>query len=303
VVVLVQGYPAAAVGERWFKEVLLAEGPNGIMVEALDAAGNVARARIVVVLDTRPPVLEVTLTVGGRTYAAGGRAVVTKDGEARFVVVADERGTVEVTGRTAFTVEAGSVTRTYLLEEGANVFRFAMRDVAGNAGVPVEFTVELDTVAPSLIVLYPKDGTVVWEEQIQIRGITEPGAEISIEGVLPIVYVNGSFEAIFPLTLGSNSILVEVRDAANNSAKDYTQVVRMQREVLTPAEGGTGLLIGLVCLLIGFTVSFAALWIIRQNRKEMTMEARGHITGDSHRTDQSPPDGSANDADRKGGQE
>jgi len=303
VVVLVQGYPAAVTGGRWFKEIALAEGSNSVVFEALDEAGNEAGGQIEVILDTRPPVLEVTLSVGNRTYIVVRGPIVTNDDEATFAFDADERGYVEVEGRTPFEAGTGTVEKSYLMVEGTNEFRFVMRDVAGNAGTTLVFMIELDTMAPSLLVTHPKGGAIIWEEQVRLMGVTEPGAEVIIAGVIPIQYINGSFEATVPLEIGTNSIVVEVRDAANNSAKYSLQVVRMQRDTLTPADGGTSLLIGLVCLLIGFTVSFAVLWVIRQRRRQMMIGDQHQITEKHSRTGSSTPREPGDDVLRKGGQE
>ncbi len=100
----------------------------------------------------------------------------------------------------------------------------------------------------------------------------------------------------------TNSIVVEVKDGANNSAKRSVQVVRMQRDTLTPADAGTSLIIGLVCLMIGFTVSLAVLWAIRQRRNGMTVTNRKETDDKHDRVGSSTPRDSEDGAPRRGGQ-
>jgi hypothetical protein len=272
VAVLVQGDPAVMVDTKWFKELLFSEGSNDVEVVAVDAAGNMATMHLKVVLDTVPPVVGVTVTVGGATLSTGSGAIVTGEDEASFLFSADEDVTVEVAGGTPFPMEAGSLARRYLLEEGANRFTFVMRDEAGNDAGPFTFTIERDTERPELVVTYPIDGMVTREDQVLMRGFTEAGATLSIGGAIPIVFINGSFEALVPLSMGPNSIILEATDAANNTAMGSVQVFREERENPKPDDSGSGIVKGAIGLLVGFLLTSAAILMMRQNRKDGDME-------------------------------
>ncbi|MCK5252970.1 MAG: hypothetical protein KAQ96_08465, partial [Thermoplasmata archaeon] len=268
----VQGHPTATVDTKWFKELLLAEGPNDIEVVAIDAAGNMATERLVVRLDTKPPVLNVTVTVDGVTFGVGTGTIITKGTEAIFEFTADERVDVDVVGRIAFTMTAGRLNKTILLFEGLNGFTFEMRDEGGNDAGPFVFIIERDTVPPILVVKFPDGDLTTVEQHVIVRGMTEAGALVSIEGSSPIVFMNGSFEALVPLNMGSNSIIITVRDAANNTVRESIQVLRLDKEDLDPAESGTWMIVVAICLVIGFSSSFAVVWMMRR-RRDSTDEA------------------------------
>ena len=253
VAVLVQGDPAVMVDTKWFKELLFSEGSNDVEVVAVDAAGNMATMHLKVVLDTVPPVVGVT--VGGATLSTGSGAIVTGEDEASFLFSADEDVTVEVAGGTPFPMEAGSLARRYLLEEGANRFTFVMRDEAGNEAGPFTFTIERDTEPPELFVTYPVDGTLMREGQVLVRGFTEAGATLSIGGTVPVSYINGNFEALVPLSMGPNSILLEATDAANNTASRSVEVIGGEQGNAEPIEDGSPLPTGILGAVMGVILS------------------------------------------------
>jgi hypothetical protein len=255
VVVMVQGHPVAMVGPKWFKELLLAEGSNDIEVVAVDVAGNAATMHLEVVLDTVPPVVGVTVTVGSETFTASDGAIVTGEDEASFLFSADEDVTVVVAGGTPFPMEAGSLARRYLLEEGANRFTFVMRDEAGNEAGPFTFTIERDTEPPELFVTYPVDGTLMREGQVLVRGFTEAGATLSIGGTVPVSYINGNFEALVPLSMGPNSILLEATDAANNTASMSVEVIGEEHGNAEPIEDGSPLPTEILGAVMGVILS------------------------------------------------
>jgi len=265
--VLVDGNAAMIVGERWFKELLLEEGPNLIKVEAVDAAGNIARGQLTVVLDTHPPSLDVRLTAEGQRHTMHTGTIVTKDAEAQFELIADENGTVEVAGRGILTVEAGHVTTwSCQMDEGINEIMFSIWDIAGNKGSQENFAIVLDTVAPSVILLFPDNGTVTDRQFVIVKGLTEPGADVHINGVVANILGDGSFEAIVPLKIGINSLLIVVTDEANNSRSSSVTVIREEGVVSAPPENANDYLVGTAGLLVGITLSVIILRLSSRKR-------------------------------------
>jgi hypothetical protein len=123
-----------------------------------------------------------------------------------------------------------------------------------------------DTIHPELVVTTPVDGLVTWAEQLWVRGMTEPGVVVSMEGTMPTVYINGSFEALAYLTIGTNTIIIRATDAANNTAIARIPVTRREREDMRPAEERAGMVAWAIGLLIGCAISIMIVWMVRRRR-------------------------------------
>ncbi|MCK5252795.1 MAG: hypothetical protein KAQ96_07585, partial [Thermoplasmata archaeon] len=255
VMVLVQGHPAVIVGTDWFKELLLAEGPNEVYVEAIDAAGNTATERLVVRLDTRAPIIKVTVTVDDISYDIGGVTIITTASQAGFEFTADEGVTVEVVGRTTFPMTAGRLNKTFPLEEGLNRFTFLMRDEGGNEAGPFIFTIERDTVPPDILITYPFGDLITDEHHVFIRGITEADADVNVSGIEATVYHDGTFETLSPLKVGPNSIIITVSDVANNSASKSMEVFREDEGGTEPVEVVPILFYGILGIVLGIILT------------------------------------------------
>ncbi|MCK4971383.1 MAG: hypothetical protein KAS77_12675, partial [Thermoplasmata archaeon] len=255
VAVRVLGHPAVIVGTNWFKDQLLAEGPNDIEVVAIDAAGNTATERLVVRLDTRVPTIMVTVMVDDISYDIDGATIITKASQASFEFTADEGVTVEVIGRTAFLMTASHLIKSFHLEEGSNKFTFLMRDEGGNEAGPFIFTIERDTVPPDLLITFPYGDLITHEHHVFIRGITEADADVIVSGIKATVYQDGTFETLAPLKVGPNSIIITVDDAANNSASKTLEVFREDDGKTEPDEVVPVLYYGILGLVLGFILT------------------------------------------------
>jgi len=266
IVVLVLGIPVPMVGGQWFDQLVLLEGLNEIEIKALDSAGNMAIDTVVVVLDLRPPSLGITLEIGGRTFGPGQGTLFTMDTQAVFTLETDEDVTVIVVDRTTFMVQSGRTDRTFLLREGSNTFSFTAMDRAGNAWGPVDFHINSDTITPDLVIHSPESGMVTHRPIVRVVGMTEPGARVSIDGSIPIVYLNGSFEALVNLDIGSNSIIIMATDAANNSAVESVQVIRMEQEDVTSTDKDSAWLEMVLSMSAVFAIAVAILWVVKHRK-------------------------------------
>ncbi len=77
---------------------------------------------------------------------------------------------------------------------------------------------EPDTTAPDLVVTSPVNGTLTNVSPVEVVGQTDPGAHVSVAGLLVAPNETGGFRSFVPLTAGLNSIEVRAWDDAGNAA-------------------------------------------------------------------------------------
>ncbi len=75
-----------------------------------------------------------------------------------------------------------------------------------------------DFTPPSIKLDAPLDGASLNETSAVVRGSTEPGASVSVNGLVAQVRANGSFVLRIPLPAGLSTIRVTASDASGNSA-------------------------------------------------------------------------------------
>jgi hypothetical protein len=74
-----------------------------------------------------------------------------------------------------------------------------------------------DFTAPSIKIDAPLDGASLNETSVVVRGSTEAGASVSVNGLVAQVRTDGSFVLRIPLPAGASTIRVTATDAAGNS--------------------------------------------------------------------------------------
>ncbi len=89
-----------------------------------------------------------------------------------------------------------------------------------------------DLIPPSLTVTEPTDGSKTTNESILIKGNTENGAKVLVNG-LEAVNTNGSFEYSFALNLGANGVKVESIDQAGNKTIVNMTITREEKAPTT----------------------------------------------------------------------
>ena len=189
-------------------ELELFEGENTITVECRDVAGNVNSATRQVVLDTALPELAVTAPKNG---------TLTKEPSVTLTGRAEPESAVSVNGGPV-NLNGGQFSFHAALAEGDNLFVFLARDRAGNTAL-VSVTVRLDTIAPEIVIVSPAKGSLINKTTVEVRGTTEAGATVKVQGVK--VNLKGN-EFCTNLTIpeqGLYTIKVEAQDAARNLAE------------------------------------------------------------------------------------
>lgn len=214
-----QEVPNTGIFQRW---VVLQEGPNVIEVTAVDPVGNQRTMELLVVRDTTDPTLEVT--------APAGEEVLTRSTTVRFegsVSGADPSGGVFVVHRSV-ELPASLTSGTWSdgewsldLELGPSDLEQQVvvraRDVAGNT-VESSYHLVYDSIPPSLAVDALPERTR--DAVLRVEGSTDTSiVVVHLDGVgFPVV--DGSFSIAWPLNEGENVLMLEVSDAAGNTASD-----------------------------------------------------------------------------------
>jgi hypothetical protein len=202
--------------ESWSGWAILAEGRHQLVVRTEDWAGNVVN-RVVksVVIDLTPPQLEVldpvkdvwyssaeNYTVRGRTY---------------------DQSKLYVNGQLVDVAPDGMWAYNQELHSGKNEFTIRAVDRVGNVNEVLK-TIVSDTSIPKLILTSPEDGMYTNISQVELKGITEVGAVVEINGE-PIATYGGRFATTLFLTEGPNRLQVDAVDKAGNVMRVVRTVV------------------------------------------------------------------------------
>ncbi|MEZ4812340.1 MAG: stalk domain-containing protein [Caldisericia bacterium] len=198
-------------------------------------------------IDTVAPTFTITKPIGGQsddtvedTYIIEGTAdatelfkyddnekskkvvpTITINGQKADVIQPPELGIhepVEGEGEFRFEVE---------IKEGPNTFVIRAEDEAGNF---LEKTIEIkkDTIAPTIEITSPEPGFANNTDEIEIKGTTEPGAILTINGDFVDVNQDGTFTydyIVYDLKKIRHDLKYKVEDIAGNTEGEKTFTV------------------------------------------------------------------------------
>lgn len=123
----------------------------------------------------------------------------------------------------------GQFKATVILEEEENTVYAIAQDFLGNRSLPSEKQgVVFDTEAPELTVDQPVPQQKFSGQEnrnIQIRGLTEVGAQLYLNDRLVIVDSGGQFTTTWRLNQGENSLKFRAQDLAGNETEEERVVV------------------------------------------------------------------------------
>jgi hypothetical protein len=222
----------AATGEPSF-EYTFEEVPEGnlmLMVKAVDEAGNERMEIISMLVDATPPPIIV--------IEPQNDVILTQDPVLNIVGVT-ERGATVLVNNEQVSLDLTLFRTSIDLMEGMNEIRIVALDRLGNSAVHV-ISVELDTIAPPLIVTSPMTGEVLGDRSVHVTGQTEDGARVYVNGDMAANQM-GDFAHTSVLTEGPNVILVTSEDLAGNRATILVEVTvdtaAPWLELASPASG------------------------------------------------------------------
>jgi len=211
------GEPIAGAEQTWSKVLVMTEGVHVIWIKSIDQADNAAIKNITGVnIDLTPPALEVTDPVKATWYTSRSNYTIRGrvNGQVTLYV---NRQLVEV-------ATDGTWESRQEIHSGTNEFMITANDHVGNTWV-VHKTIISDNTIPKLILTSPEEGMWTNSSQIEVKGITELGATIRVNGD-PQPTFDGRFATNIYLTEGLNRIIVEAVDRANNVER-VERIVRL----------------------------------------------------------------------------
>jgi hypothetical protein len=220
--IVVNGINAYVERGAFRANVNLVEGNNTITATATDAFGNTGSDTVMIIVDTKPPVVDITspkqgdmvntrlLTVTGTTDKNTGSVVVR----------AGEQKTAEL--------NSGSfIARDVKLAEGTNIITVKAVSQAGNVGTAT-VRVIVDSIAPKLAITSPKDMMITNKKTIAVTGrVDKPSAAVKVNNTLVTVSRGVFTLSSLILSEGTNSITVTAVDRAGNEAKPAVVTVAL----------------------------------------------------------------------------
>jgi len=221
--VVVNGIAAGVDRGAFSARVNIVEGNNTIMAVATDPFGNTGNDTITVILDSKPPTVQITSPLvnsllNTRTATISGIA----DSRAASVIVTTAAGTQPVIAAVA----NGSFTAANVtLAEGQNTITAKAVSSAGNTGTST-IRINVDTLAPRVTLTAPKDQAVTNKRMVTVMGAVDDSAAVVKVNNTPVQVANGSFTLSgVNLAEGANTITATAVDRAGNQAKPATLTV------------------------------------------------------------------------------
>jgi hypothetical protein len=216
--VTVNGLPVPLSGSMFQTTVTLIEGLNTITVKDCDKAHNCVQKTINGTRDSIPPVLTVSAP-------PSVDQVLTNKGTFQMNGTTEPGASVAINSKAVEVVEDGSFTISLDLKEGENIFTIVSTDPYGNSA-SVSRKIKRDSIPPDLVVTSPVKDLRTKEKEIEVSGIAEAGALLTINGE-KVTFVGTSFSLIVALdNEGSNNLLVTATDKAGNFVTTTVTVVR-----------------------------------------------------------------------------
>jgi hypothetical protein len=194
--------------------VPLLQGQSTLELPAGGAAVPVGAAPIVegLPLFTRDPQLQFAGRIPGFAIQAGRSVQIVLNGAVIATNPIDQSGTFNA---------------ALALKEGGNAISVVLvdnHDVVATSS----YTVTLDRTPPKLTIAVPQPDATVDPANVVVRGTTEAGATLTINGRSVIVLPDGSFTDSSNATAGPYVITVVARDRAGNETTEKVNVVAAQ---------------------------------------------------------------------------
>ncbi|TAK58376.1 MAG: DUF11 domain-containing protein, partial [Bacteroidetes bacterium] len=226
----------------------LSNGPHTVTGDVTDPYGNSATdTNNFIVAAIAPPVVDIVTPVNGSTVPDNTpnytgttlpnlTVIVKVDGTPIDTVIADGSGNWSTTQPTA-------------LSEGTHIVQATAIDSIGQTATDTH-GFNVDTIAPSIVITTPPDGTTSTEPRPQICGTTESGSSVNVKidgasiGTV-VADTNGAWCITpgTPMSIGPHTITGTATDPSGNSSSDTTRytvdTTPPSIVIITPANGDT----------------------------------------------------------------
>ena len=216
--------PALYTGDK----ISIPDGIHSLFYYAIDHTGNKEDTvnSIKFKVDTTPPDITITSpasdSVNGSTVKLVGRT--------------EENAVLQINGDDIPVKSDGSF-ETILTGNGKTVFLISSTDEAGNVtkkSISITFNSSPEN-PPSLTIVSPQDGTVVYSSSVVVTGKTDPDATVKVNGISAVVSKDGSFTVTLNVTPGQ--MFVDVVASRNGQTTEkrisikYTKSVSMKLQI------------------------------------------------------------------------
>ena len=230
--ILVNGINAVVEKNTFSAKVNLIEGSNTVTAVATDNFGNSGTDSVVLIVDTKPPVVEITAPAGN-TLINTRLVTVTgiTDKNAASVTITTRSGA----GGVPAVVNNGTFTaKDVKLEEGSNTISVKTVSQAGNVGTAA-VRVTVDSIPPKLAITAPRTLTVTNKKMIAVSGtVDKPSAMVRVNNT-PVQVAKGMFSlSSLNLVEGNNTITATAVDRAGNQATPSAVTIVLDTTGPTP---------------------------------------------------------------------
>ena len=251
----------------------LAGGYYNVSVEATNEAGTKGSADAstvdglkLVVKETVAPVITIVSPTAGAYVANSKQPVVFNitdetggSGVDISTLVVKQDGTAVAAANITHTAITNGYSVTYTpaaaLSDGSHTVTINCKDHDGNAAAEKSTTYTVDTVPPTLNVTSPADGLITAASSVTVAGTTNDATSSPVvitislngtdQGTIP-VGTGGTFSKVVTLKEGSNTIIVQAKDAAGKESSVTrtvtldTSVPKIKAATITPNPVDTG---------------------------------------------------------------
>lgn len=207
-----------AVASPFATTAALSEGPNTILVEATDAAGNEGSAHVSVTFE---PAVALSVTIEMPPEGAiFSRSEIDVAG-----TVSDPAASVRLGAAQAVVTGLRWVAASVPLEEGPNTLTATA--IRGEAAASDARTV-IRNAPPKVVITSPPDGASLRESAVDVDGLVDdPSAFVDVNGIHASVGSGGRFTArSVPLGPGENPLIARAVDGLGASGTDRVTVLR-----------------------------------------------------------------------------
>lgn len=209
------GEKNALTNEKFTIKLNLDEGSHVIEFIASDIAGGTSKASVSIIIDLSLPEIKIESPQNGSWMNKINIHINGSTEPGSFVKI----NGVEVDEND------GKFSMLWRLAEGKNDILIEATDLAGNHNSMI-LTIYLDITLPYLTIQSPRDGTITNKDKIDVIGITEPGATVTINGIEANVNNDGKFTGTISLQEGENNIKVIAIDHVGNEKVLHVKVIR-----------------------------------------------------------------------------
>jgi hypothetical protein len=107
----------------------------------------------------------------------------------------------------------------FTLEEGVHTIYYYSKTASGLKEQEKSAQFKVDVTPPALSIMSPRDGETVHQNPVQVKGTTEVGVNLLLNGQQVAVDTSGNFSYAFSAAEGVNNIEVVATDIAGNTKK------------------------------------------------------------------------------------